>query len=437
MRPVPSDWSRGRVKWDIATVAEAFNGYDVTRLRRLVDPERPMTYGILQCGEPVDGGVAYIGPSDITGEGVSPERDALRTTTPEIASAYQRSVLAGGDVVVSIGPAYGKVAVVSDDLTGANLTQDTVRVALRPDLVDTRFVVWALLSRQTAEYWDHQIMGATFRRLNLGTLARTPIPQPHLEQQRAIADYLDRETARIDTLIEEQQRLIEMLRERRDANWAVGVDRAHNSGKTMDVRRVITSIVDGPFGSSLTSAHYSDEGARVIRLGNIGINEFKDADAAFIPLQYADELDAHAVEQGDVVVAGLGDDKMPLGRAAVVPDIGRSIVKADCYRLRPNELVSPEYLAWILSAPQTRSQIMLLARGATRARLNTKVLQQVRIPVPDCATQGALVDEAAEAVARIDRLIAETERFIELSKERRAALITSAVTGQIDVRDVA
>ncbi|WP_338672200.1 restriction endonuclease subunit S [Streptomyces sp. SCSIO 30461] len=201
----------------VATVAETLDGYERTQVRRLVDHDRPMTYGILQCGEPVDGGVVYIGPSDIQGEGQSPDRDALRTTTPEIASAYKRSVLKGGDVVVSIGPAYGKVAVVSDDLAGANLTQDTVRVALRPDLVDTRFFVWALLSRQTAEYWDYQIMGATFRRLNLGTLARTPIPLPAIHEQRRIAAYLDEQTAKIDTLIAEAERFIELSRERRSA----------------------------------------------------------------------------------------------------------------------------------------------------------------------------------------------------------------------------
>lgn len=201
----------------VATISEALDGYEMTRLRRLVDSDRPMTYGILQCGEPVDGGVPYIGPSDIIGEGTSPERDALRTTAPEIANAYQRSVLAGGDVVVSIGPAYGKVAVVSDELTGANLTQDTVRVALRPELVDTRFVVWALLSRQTSEYWDYQIMGATFRRLNLGTLSRTPIPLPPIDAQQRIVEHLDEQTGKIDTLIAESERFIELARERRSA----------------------------------------------------------------------------------------------------------------------------------------------------------------------------------------------------------------------------
>ncbi|WP_319092212.1 restriction endonuclease subunit S [Streptomyces sp. WI04-05A] len=201
----------------VATVAETLDGPERTQVRRLVNHDRPMTYGILQCGEPVDGGVVYIGPSDIQGEGLSPDRDALRTTAPEIASAYKRSVLKSGDVVVSIGPAYGKVAVVSDDLTGANLTQDTVRVALRPDLVDTRFFVWALLSRQTAEYWDYQIMGATFRRLNLGTLARTPIPLPAIQEQRRIAAYLDEQTAKIDSLIAETERFIDLARERRSA----------------------------------------------------------------------------------------------------------------------------------------------------------------------------------------------------------------------------
>ncbi|MFI1932810.1 restriction endonuclease subunit S [Streptomyces sp. NPDC020330] len=201
----------------VATVAETLDGSQWTQVRRLVDHDRPMTYGILQCGEPVEGGVVYIGPSDIKGEGLSPHRDALRTTAPEIASAYKRSVLKSGDVVVSIGPAYGKVAVVSDDLTGANLTQDTVRIALRPDLVDTRFFVWALLSRQTAEYWDYQIMGATFRRLNLGTLARTPIPLPAIQEQRRIAAYLDERTAKIDSLIAETERFIELARERRSA----------------------------------------------------------------------------------------------------------------------------------------------------------------------------------------------------------------------------
>jgi type I restriction enzyme S subunit len=305
--------------------------------------------------------------------------------------------------------------------------------------VDTRYFDYLYRSDTYVAEMTRYSRGIHSSRLRIypNVFLNLRVPQPPLDTQRAIADYLDRETALIDTLIEQQQRLTDLLRERRDAVWARGLASAHSSGIPVQVRRVLASIVDGPFGSSLTSAHYSDDGTRVIRLGNIGMCEFRNSDAAYIPTAYAEELSAHAVATGDVVIAGLGDDKMPLGRATVVPDIGPAIVKADCYRARPTDAVIPSYLAWALSAPQTRSQIMLLARGATRARLNTAVVQQIEIPLPSKTVQAALVMEWSERTAKIDSLIAETEQFIELARERRSALITAAVTGQIDVRKVA
>jgi type I restriction enzyme S subunit len=368
------------------------------------------------------------------------ESDTITRAASEDLSNYK--LCRAGDLVINRMRAFqGALGIAPED---GLVSPDYAVLRVDPQ-IDRRWLNYYLTSRYAVSTMASMVRGiggtetgnVRTPRLNVSDLGSMTAPRASVEEQRVIADYLDRETASIDTLIEEQHRLIELLRERRDATWAVGVERAHAAGRAVDVRRVITSIADGPFGSSLTSAHYSDDGARVIRLGNIGINEFKDADVAFIPVEYADELVAHAVEAGDVVVAGLGDDEMPLGRAAVVPDIGRAIVKADCYRLRPNELVSAEYLAWVLSAPQTRSTIMLLARGATRARLNTKVVQQVNIPVPDRITQTALVEQAGAETAKIDRLILEGERFIELARERRSALITAAVTGELDVRAVA
>jgi type I restriction enzyme S subunit len=261
----------------------------------------------------------------------------------------------------------------------------------------------------------------------------TPIPAWASDEQRRIADFLDAETSQIDTLIAEQERFIGLLNERRDAAWSARLDEAAQLGPTLPIRRVIESIVDGPFGSSLTSAHYADHGSRVIRLGNIGTNEFKGDDAAFIPDDYARELSQHQAQAGDVVMAGLGDENQPLGRAALVPDIGKAIVKADCFRLRPGRNISGAYLAWALSAPPTRARIALLARGSTRQRINTTIARAVEIPVPDPTVQDAVLDRSADDSSRIDTLIREARYNIMLSKERRAALITAAVTGQIDV----
>ena len=259
------------------------------------------------------------------------------------------------------------------------------------------------------------------------------MPLPPLDTQRAIADYLDRETTQIDTLIAKQEQLISRFQERRDAGWAWALTSVADSAPSTTLRRMIVSIADGPFGSSLTSAHYSDSGARVIRLGNVGINEFKNEDQAFVPIEYFRELLAHEARAGDVIIAGLGDDQAPLGRAAVLPEVGPAIVKADCYRVRPRPEVDSAYLAWALSTPQLRHQFSLLARGATRARLNTAVVQQAVIPLPPLDEQRRIVAYLDEQTAKIDTLIAKAQRFIELAKERREALITAAVTGQLDV----
>lgn len=267
-----------------------------------------------------------------------------------------------------------------------------------------------------------------------GALKAHRIALPPRNEQRAIANYLDQETAQIDALVAEQEKFIGLLRERREATWSKYLKLASAEGAMLPLRRVVSSIVDGPFGSSLTSAHYADEGTRVVRLGNIGINQFRNHDKAFIPNSYAAQLGGHDVIPGDVVIAGLGDEKWPLGRAAVVPEIGPAIVKADCFRARPTASASGQYIAWALSAPETRAQTALMARGSTRQRINTSIARSIEFPVPPPPTQEKLLNDCGQAFARVDALIAKAEEHIALAKERRSALITAAVTGQIDVR---
>lgn len=295
-----------------------------------------------------------------------------------------------------------------------------------------QFLAYAL----NATEYSWFIEGSTREKLTQTKMLSIPIAMPPLAEQCLITGFLDRETAKIDALIDKQEQLIATLREESDALWSAELKRLSGLAPSMPIQRVIESIVDGPFGSSLTSSHYSADGARVIRLGNIGVNEFKDDDRAYIPLDYATSLSTHEVKKGDVVVAGLGDDKMPLGRAALVPPIGPAIVKADCYRVRPRaELVRADYLAWALSAPPTRDQIALLARGATRARLNTSVIKEVEIPVPALRDQAEAVSRAREHLSKIDFLVSKATQLSDTLREYRSALITNAVTGKIDVRE--
>lgn len=369
-------------------------------------------YKVSSLSSIVDGAVTGVGHS------------VTRETARELGA---RIIPPGGVMMAKIGAALmlGRYAQTSRPACIDNNMQ-----ALIPrDGINSRYLLYAM----TQVPLPALVKDGPVPTVDVMGLKMSRIPHHDVATQQRIADYLDRETGEIDVMIAKMDMLSGQLEERRSASWSLGIKQAYELGRSAKLSMLVESIADGPFGSSLTSSHYSDVGTRVIRLGNIGINSFRGDDKAFIPTAYAETLATHAVEQGDVVVAGLGDERWPLGRAAVVPDIGPAIVKADCYRVRPNSLVSAEYLAWALSSPHVRAQAQVLSRGATRARLNTKVVQEVEIPLISPQHQAELLRRQSQATSRIDTMLAKVAELKSLLTERRAALITDVVTGRKEV----
>ncbi|MFH9133480.1 restriction endonuclease subunit S [Streptomyces sp. NPDC017524] len=197
------------------------------------------------------------------------------------------------------------------------------------------------------------------------------------------------------------------------------------------IRRFIQDLTDGPFGSSLTSSHYSNEGARVIRLGNIGSATFRDLDEAYISLDYFSKLLRHEVKAGDLIIAGLGDSNNPVGRACLAPKgLGPAIVKADCFRVRLDESkLIHRYAAWTLSSSVISQQIRTLTRGTTRTRINLDVVREIQVPVPPVDEQRSIAEFLDAETARIDALANSQQRLLALLSERRAAGVVTAVSG--------
>lgn len=281
------------------------------------------------------------------------------------------------------------------------------------------------------------------------------VPTPPLPEQRAIAAFLDRETARIDALVAKKERLIELLQERRTAliSRAVtkGLDRKapmKDSGvewlgeipahwESLALSRVTLSRCDGPFGSGLKAEHYSGAGVRVIRLQNIGWTEFLDTDRAYIDEDYACELGDHSVMVNDLLIAGLGDEGHPVGRACVAPNgIEPAMVKADCFRFRlDRRRVIPRFVAYQLSA-SALAAAGSLATGATRARMNLTATASRKVALPPLDEQQMIVDGLDREGERNLAVVTKIREAIERLKELRASLISTAVTGKIDVREL-
>jgi type I restriction enzyme S subunit len=270
--------------------------------------------------------------------------------------------------------------------------------------------------------------------IDYSAFGQIPCPVPPIPDQRSITKLLDRETTRIDDLIEQKQTLANRLSERLNAYTARLLEPSKGTPK-IRLGRFTREITDGPFGSKLTSDHYAVEGARVIRLGNIGLAKFIDSDKAFISLDYFYELRAHEAKPGDLVIAGLGGGAQPLGRACVVPDhLGAAIVKADCFRVRLDQSrLLHDYVAWFLSTAPGIQQNETYTRGATRGRFNTSVARELMVPMPPLTEQREVVRRCEAVREQSEAATSRLGTQIELLGERRQALITAAVTGAIQV----
>jgi type I restriction enzyme S subunit len=205
--------------------------------------------------------------------------------------------------------------------------------------------------------------------------------------------------------------------------------------RLLPLRRFIVSMCDGPFGSALKSEHYAEDGVRVIRLQNIGLDRFLGTDVVFVEYDYFQSLGGHDARPGDLLVAALGDEGHPVGRACVLPDyIELAMVKADCFRVRLDRTrLIEQFVAKFLSSPVGQAELGRQAKGSTRDRINLGILASTLVPVPPLAEQLQIVEYLEEATSRLDALNSATERTVALLKERRAALSAAAVTGRMEV----
>lgn len=148
--------------------------YEVKDLAEVIDRSRPITYGILKPGPDTDDGVPYVRVVDIKGGHV--RANALRRTTPAIAKEYRRSTLCVGDLLISIRGHVGRMAVAPAACEGANITQDTARLAVAKANVE--FVRSCLAMPSAQDWMAKRTKGAAVRGINLGDLRRFPLPIP-------------------------------------------------------------------------------------------------------------------------------------------------------------------------------------------------------------------------------------------------------------------
>ena len=315
---------------------------------------------------------------------------------------------------------------------------------------DRAWFYWSLKAVTVhVEDQAHGIIGMVH--ITKGDLGTIKIATPALAEQEVIARHLDRETARIDALIEKKTCFIGLLREKRQALITHAVTkglapnvRMRHSGvewlgevpehwKMLPLKRLISSIGQG--WSPECEARVPEDGEwGVVKVGCVNGGVFRPEESKALPTQMEARPEL-SLRAGDVLISRANTREL-VGSCAVVPHDYPYLLLCDkLYRVGCGECVTPDFLAALVTVYGRRA-VEIEATGASSSMVNIaqSVILDLLVAVPGADEQVEIISRVSAATMRIEHLREKTERSIKLLKERRSAIITAAVTGQIDLR---
>ncbi|WP_084486442.1 restriction endonuclease subunit S [Desulfovibrio sp. X2] len=289
---------------------------------------------------------------------------------------------------------------------------------------------------------------SSMQNLSQGQFRSFIFPTPPMFEQSAIAAFLDRETGKIDALVAEQEKLIELLKEKRQAVISHAVTKGldptvlmKDSGiewlgempehwERVQLGRLCRQVSDGPHFSPA----YEDEGVMFISARNIKVDGWSLDDVKFISERDYAEFSKRVIPDfGDVLYTKGGTT----GIARVVDLKQKFQIWVHIAVLKLHHSMSnPYYVAYALNSRGCYEQSQLYTRGATNQDLGLTRMIKIWLALPPVSEQNEIVEHLNSATFELDQLIAEAQRAIDLLNERRSALISAAVTGKIDVRGI-
>jgi type I restriction enzyme S subunit len=278
-----------------------------------------------------------------------------------------------------------------------------------------------------------------------------PIAFGSIEEQTAIANYLDQKTTQIDDLIAKKERLIQLLEEERTAiiNQAVtkgivptvpmkdsGIEWLGEIPEHWEVTKVKT--VTKKIGSGVTpkggAEIYELSGIPLLRSQNIYFDGFRLENVAYITSEIHDSMKNSQVQSGDVLLNITGGS---IGRCYYVTDeFSEANVNQHVCIVRPNDRIITEFLYYVLSSTIGQQQIDLCQTGGNREALNFEQLKNFFMCLPEIDEQKSIVQQLNFKLNSINLAIEKFRKEIELIIEYKTALISEVVTGKVDVRQL-
>jgi type I restriction enzyme S subunit len=436
-KPYPA-YKNSEVEW----LGEIPEHWEVKRLKFLA--AEPIKNGIGEAGAYDDPDwPRYVRITDIAGPRTLRE-DTFKSLPPELA--HEAPFKTGDLLLAAVGATYGKSYLHLQDCGSVCFAGYMVRFSPNDELLPDYAAYWS----ESSAYWalvQSRVVQATIQNFSAAKYKELSMPLPGIAEQHAIATFLDRETARIDALVAKKQRLIELLQEQRTAliTRAVtkGLDptaRMKESGvewlgeipahwEIRPFTKYVKERADyrGKTPTKVTSGIFLVT-ARNIRMGWIDY----ECSQEFVAEDEYDEIMRRGLPRIDDI---LFTTEAPLGNMALVDRediaLAQRVIR---FRVRP-DIFNSRFTLNAMMSGYFQAQLKTLSTGSTAEGLKASKLPMLWLVAPPVLEQQTIAEAIQRETEKVKMLIESISSAISRLEELRAALISAAVTGKIDVRE--
>ncbi len=385
-----------------------------------------------------DGNIMWITPADYKTEDIY-IKTSKRTITENGLNSCGTSIVPVESIIVSNRAPIGAIAITKNELC----TNQGCKALVKKTIINEKYTYYYLSIM--SEALNMLGRGTTFLELSSADLSNFIQPLPNDEIQIKIVDFLDKKTTAIDTFIYDKQKLIDLLKEKRQAIISETVTKGLDKNSKMKdsgiewigeipegweviaLKRLSELITDGTH----QTPEYIDEGIPFLSIKDVSLGYLDFSDTKYISHETHVELSKHApVEIGDVLFTRIGT----LGISIVVDRgvpfdifVSLGLIKLDKKRINSKWLVynmiSPHYFNYI--------QLVKAGGGTAAAKFNLESVANSYITMPTFSEQKLIADYLDTQTANYDTLISDIQSQIEKLKEYRQSVISEAVTGKI------
>jgi type I restriction enzyme, S subunit len=379
-------------------------------------------------------GTAWVSISDMSGS--SSVTSTHRRVTAEGIAEARLPIGEPGTLILSMYASLGHTAFLA---VRASWNQAILGIYGSPSY-DPRFIKYALDAIKPT--LSEIARSNTQANLNAEQVGNLSIPNPPLEEQRRIADFLDAETTTIDSYVNLHERLISVLQEKSSAaieslllhGHVQPSEASHPDSAPFPSRfpigrlKNVAARVDVGIAEAATHAYVSD-GVPLIRSTNIRANSLKTRDMLYIAPWFAERNRSKYVFAGDILTVRTGN----AGVSAIIPqDLNRSQTFTQLITTLKDGN-SAEYFCQFLNSRVCRQYFDTVSWGSAQKNISVPLLANAPVPIPPIEIQRR-ISESVERLSDVNSsLVSKVEKARQLASERRQALITAAVTGQFDV----